>query len=227
MSGGKEGRHRAVAAVVDLVLPQRCAACGALGEACCRACGSVFDAPRRVYKRGAGSTTPVYALAGYTDPARALVLSYKERGRRELVKPLGRALASGVVALHGDREIWLVPVPSRRAAAMSRGGSHMLRLAGSAAASLAASGTAAGVAPALRMAAGTRDSVGLSASARVANLAGRIRPDPAGFPPPGAALVLVDDVVSTGATVAACTRILRRAGFSVDAVLALTATNGH
>jgi predicted amidophosphoribosyltransferase len=160
--------------------------------------------------------------------ARRLVLAYKERGRRDLAASLGSALAEAVPLLPkptrpGDSTTWLVPVPSRRRAARVRGGPHVQRLAGRCARSLAEAGRPAAMAPALRLDAGVRDAVGLDRRQRVANLAGRVRVRQAGAPPPGTSVVLLDDVVTTGATAAACTWALTDAGMVVTAVLALTA----
>jgi predicted amidophosphoribosyltransferase len=80
------------------------------------------------------------------------------------------------------------------------------------------------VAPALRLARGARDSAGLGAADRIANLSGRVRCHPPGAPPRGTPVVLVDDVVTTGATAAACVRALASAGLMTTAVLTLTAT---
>jgi predicted amidophosphoribosyltransferase len=99
-----------------------------------------------------------------------------------------------------------------------RGGEHMARLAQVAAGVCAP----AAVAPALCLTSGAHDSVGLTAVARRANLAGRVRLRPGGLPPPGTPVVLLDDVVTTGATAAACTSALKAAGVRVSAVLALT-----
>ncbi|MEV4599013.1 ComF family protein [Amycolatopsis sp. NPDC049253] len=116
----------------------------------------------------------------------------------------------------------LVPAPSRRSASRLRGGPHVQRLAEAAARSLAQTGAEAFVAPALALK-GARDAVGLSRAERVANLAGRLRFVPAGRPPPGSRVVVLDDVVTTGATAAACVRALADAGVSVSAVVALLA----
>jgi predicted amidophosphoribosyltransferase len=89
--------------------------------------------------------------------------------------------------------------------------------------SLARAGLPAAVAPALLLGAGARDAVGLDRAQRTANLAGRLQFCPAGAAPPGTPVVLLDDVITTGATAAACTRVLAEGGMSVAAVLTLTA----
>lgn len=103
----------------------------------------------------------------------------------------------------------------------------MTLLAERAAASLAGVGVAAAVAPALRVGPGVRDSVGLAAAARQANLAGRVLPRRAGLPPAGTAVVLIDDVVTTGTTAAACAAALLRTGVEVPAIVVLAAAGCH
>jgi predicted amidophosphoribosyltransferase len=172
----------------------------------------------------------VYALGAYCGRLRTALLAYKERGRRDLGVPLGGALATALLQLppgSGPGGMCLVSVPSRRSAAARRGGQHVTLLAQRAAAALADAGMAAAVAPALRMAPGVRDSVGLQAAARQANLAGRVLLRRAGLPPPGTSVVLVDDVVTTGATAAACVTTLLRAGVGIPTIVALAAAGRH
>ncbi|WP_410572559.1 hypothetical protein [Amycolatopsis sp. cmx-4-61] len=119
------------------------------------------------------------------------------------------------------RAICLVPAPSRPAAARVRGGPHVERLAHAAASVLAARGIEVTVAPALELAGAARDAVGLGREQRIANLAGRLKFREAGRPPPGLPIVVLDDVITTGATAAACTRALTAEGFAVSAVLTL------
>ncbi|HET6710981.1 MAG TPA: ComF family protein [Amycolatopsis sp.] len=121
------------------------------------------------------------------------------------------------------KAICLVPAPSRPSAARVRGGPHIERLADAAASVLAARGIEAVVAPALELAGSARDAVGLGREQRMANLAGRLRFRAAGRPPPGTRIVVLDDVITTGATAAACTRALAAEGFTVSAVLTLLA----
>jgi predicted amidophosphoribosyltransferase len=167
----------------------------------------------------------VFALARYRGVARRLLIAYKERGRRDLAASLGRALAEALVVLplRKCRAVCLVPAPSRRSAARVRGGPHIERLANAAASVLAERGFEVAVAPALELSGGARDAVGLDRAERVANLAGRLRFREAGRPPPGCPVVVLDDVITTGATAAACVRALEREGIEVAAVLTLLA----
>ncbi|SFB61993.1 hypothetical protein SAMN05216266_12956 [Amycolatopsis marina] len=167
----------------------------------------------------------MFALTRYRGVARRLVLAQKERGRRDLAAPLGAALARGLTSLPastGKGDVHLVPAPSRASAARLRGGSHVLALARHCAVGLRNEGVRAQVAPVLRLAAGARDAVGLDAEQRAANLRGRVRVASWRLPEPGARVILLDDVITTGATAAACVRALREAGIGVVAVLGLT-----
>lgn len=85
-------------------------------------------------------------------------------------------------------------------------------------------GIPAGVARALTLSGRAADSVGLNAAARAANLAGRLRAVPAQLPPAGTKVLLLDDVITTGATAAACVTALAAVDTKVTAVLSITAT---
>jgi len=211
---------------VDLVFPSRCAACHGEGGPCCATCRRVWGRAFRRYPPLLPST-PAYVLAFHRGTARELVLQHKERGRRDLARPLGDALARGLAEMPevsaGDTTCWwLVPAPSRRSAARVRGGSHTRALASRCAWQLARRGQAAAVAPALRLRGNGGDMAGLDREQRVCNLAGRMVTLRDGMPPVGSSVVLLDDVLTTGATAAAAVTALCGAGCGVRAVVTLT-----
>jgi predicted amidophosphoribosyltransferase len=163
------------------------------------------------------------AAGAYAGPVRPAVIAFKERGRAELAVPLGAALALSVAAVVSavpgpPRPVALVPVPSSRAALRSRGRDHVRELTGRAVAELRAAGVPASEARLLRRRGRARDSAGLSAAERRANLAGTFEraPGRSGYPR-GAVLVLVDDVVTTGATLTAAAAVLVPGGSGTDA----------
>ncbi|WP_324274228.1 ComF family protein [Blastococcus brunescens] len=202
-------RLRGVGAVLaDLVLPRTCAGCGIPGAVLCSPCARHLARPLPAAPRRVPWGFPPTAAAGrYAGPVRPAVLEFKERGRAELARPLGAALALAVAAvvsavpgpLASHRPVLLVPVPSSRAELRSRGRDHVRELTGRAVAELRAAGLPAAEARLLRRRGQVRDSAGMSVAQRRANLAGTFqRVDTR--PLPEALLVLVDDVVTTGAT---------------------------
>src|SRR5690606_10867842 len=98
LAGGRRRRAAGRVGLPDVVRPSRCAGCGAPGEACCLRCTREFTGPHPLPVT-LPSGTPAYAMAGYRGSARQVVLAFKERRRRDLAKPLGRVLASGVLNL--------------------------------------------------------------------------------------------------------------------------------
>lgn len=212
-----------LAGVLDLILPLQCGGCGAPStrwcDACARELSVAADQPHVVNPR-VDPLVPVFALGRYAGARRQAILSCKEQGRDDLIGPLARALATGVHRLLSwgivETPLTVVPAPTRRSAARRRGGDPVTRLARAAVA--AHPGIA--VAPVLRMRAMVRDSVGLGTMARERNVTGRVLLR--GHRPRTEVLV-VDDIVTTGATARESVRMLHAAGVRVAAVLALAA----
>jgi predicted amidophosphoribosyltransferase len=192
---------------MDLVLPRTCAGCGVPGVLLCPRCAGLLARPRLAApRRVPWGFPPAVAAGAYRGPVVPMVNAFKERGRAELAVPLGAALALAVATVAAavpERRgpVLVVPVPSSTAALRSRGRDHVGELAARAVTELCTAGMPAAGRPLLRRRGRVRDSSGLSAAQRRANLAGTFTLDPAGsLLPEGALLVLVDDVVTSGAT---------------------------
>lgn len=197
-------------------MPVECGGCRRPGERWCERCAAaVRDVPVRLRPR-LDPGIAVWSAGRYRGAAGRAVVALKEQHRRDLVAPLAATLAGTLLTLArwgelpGPDRLCLVPAPTRRAAARARGGDPVTRLARAAAERL---GDRVTVWPGLYTAGWARDSAGLDARGRSANLAAAVHIRRLPQPPPGAAIILVDDVLTTGATLRAATARLDRAGF--------------
>jgi predicted amidophosphoribosyltransferase len=165
----------------------------------------------------------------YEGRIRELIVAAKEHGRFGLVRPLGRLLAVPLEIALDRLELpscVLVPMPSAPAAVRERGHDAVLGTARVAARRLRRRGRAVTVVAALRSARDVRDQAGLSARQRAANLDGalRVAPTLARGRALRSPLVVVDDVITTGASAAEAVRALRAVGGRPVAVVTVAAT---
>jgi predicted amidophosphoribosyltransferase len=223
-----------LAALVDLVLPANCAGCEVRSSRLlCAACASEVAGamPHRVRPTPEPHGLPMtVALAAYEGAFSTAIVGYKDRGRRGLARPLGDRLADAVRAcVEAPTPVLLVPVPTTAAAVRKRHGDHLTGLARRAAGALRRSGWAAAVAFPVR-ALPRPDSARLSAAERAAAAGSAFATHPARLPAvrraveAGVTVVLVDDVMTTGATLSAVARTLDRAGVPVRHAAVLAAT---
>ncbi|MFI2200540.1 ComF family protein [Streptomyces sp. NPDC020192] len=194
--------------------------------------------PRRVRPVPEPAGLPVvHAAAPYAQEVRELLLAHKERGALSLAGVLGAALAravqagltgsgagagigigagpgsgadGGAVGSWSGGTVVLVPVPSARWAVRARGHDPVRRMALAAAGELRRAGTPARVAAVLRQRRPVADQAGLDARRRLENLSGALEVMAGGDRLLDAGqVVLVDDLITTGASLAEAARALR------------------
>jgi predicted amidophosphoribosyltransferase len=213
----------------DLVLGGSCVGCGTPGRALCRRCRASLPlrgAPCWPTPTPAGLALP-FAAGDYAGLLKVMVNAHKEEGVLALAAPLGAVLAAVVHDLVGAEAsrapVWLVPVPSRRAVVRARGHDPLLRVSRTAAALLRRGGVPASVHRLLTPRGRVRDQALLGAADRAANLAHSMSCRRA-VVDIAARVVVVDDVITTGATAREAQRALEEAGVPVTGVAAVAAT---
>jgi ComF family protein len=233
--------------VLDLVLPPTCLACrkpvgsaGGLCPACwrqmgfierpyCERLGTPFssDTGGPLLSPAAIAEPPAFerarAAARYSDVARDLVHLLKYGDRLDLARPLGSWMARAGAELLADADA-LVPVPLHWMRLWQRRFNQSAMLA-------RAISTLSGVPVSDHILARTKATVpqvGLARSERARNVQGAFTvPKVARIEVKGRKLVVIDDVLTSGATVSACANVLRRAGASRVDVLVLARVVGY
>ncbi len=232
-------RHLGVVAdrLLDLALPAACVGCGREGDAFCARCR-----PALAVRRGMPAGTPIGLpsdipapllqlewCAPFRGPVRDALHALKYAGERRLEEPLGAAVAARWREAGAGGDLF-VHVPVHRDRARDRGFDQAERIAMVAARRLGLEHR-----PVLERVRATTAQFHLDRRHRTANMAGafRIREPAAGGTAAGAAagadvgaarkaaaggevvgrwVVLIDDVVTTGSTLAACADALLAAG---------------
>ncbi|TMR05563.1 ComF family protein, partial [Actinomadura soli] len=201
-----------LADLIDLLLPERCAGCGGEPVLLCDACAMPLQGPARPARTAPDGLPPPWTITTYDGPLRTILSAYKERGRTALAVPLGEALATAIQAALTRLEpphtvVW---VPSRRGSFRRRGHDPLRGTVAVALHRLRAEGIPVTGLDALRQRRRVDDQAGLTAAQRLTNLDGALEATPPGMA--GRQVILVDDVVTTGASLAEAARALRAAG---------------
>lgn len=218
-----------LAGLAEVLSPMRCAGCDLPGsllctpcraalplippaEACPR-CGARTADGRCTECRGREFAFDAAACAGILDGPLSRMLSlYKDAGERRYAPILGALAADAAARWRGWADA-VVPIPSTRAARTRRGFDHVAPLASPVAGALGAP-----LLPCLR-AARRLDQRGLGREGRMANMAGAFEALLVDAAPQH--VVVVDDVMTTGATLNAAAVVLRSVGVSAVRVVSI------
>ncbi|WP_427383560.1 ComF family protein [Janibacter sp. G56] len=234
----------ALRAAADLVLPGQCAGCGAAGAMLCEGCSAAFAAGALGPGGLAASVVPDPVPRGLPPSTAwgrndgtvaALVRAHKDDDRRDLTPVLADALAGAIgvavrdspplraALLRGDGPILAVPVPTSRRARRRRGDHPFAAVVRAALAGMHAQEIT--LAPALRWRRRVGDQRGLGGRERAVNVEGAMGLDPGwAAAVAGAPCLVLDDVLTSGATLAEAARALRVAGSGPLAAATIAAT---
>lgn len=218
-------------AATDLLLGGRCVGCAEPGRPICGSCHSGLpDHARPAWPDPVppGLVQP-WACAAYDGVVRDLVLGLKERQLLSLTRPAAAMLAASVRAVERTGTIVLVPVPSRPSTVRARGHDPTWAITARAARLVSADGRDVTARRLLRLRPGVVDQAGLGAADRAANLAGSMACPSARLRRLGrrtdrAALVVCDDVLTTGSTAREAQRALENVGLEVAGIAVVAAT---
>lgn len=207
---------------LTLMAPPFCWACGSAApqdEPLCRRCrsGLCWLDPAPVEVAGVETWAPV----SYEGPARALVGALKFRGATGLASPMAAQIVAGAPMPFLNPAAALVPVPLLPARARRRGFNQAERLA----VAIARRTGSEPVDCLIRRGAGSTRQVGRGRAERLRGIAGSVALRKGVCCPSN--VILVDDVVTTGATVSACAVALRGAGARRVVALAYARTPGR
>lgn len=157
---------------------------------------------------------PVFALSPYGGAHRSVILAMKEKNNFAVRPHIGAVVDSAIKNLqargHVPEKLVLVPAPTQTRSATARGGDPVTDIC---------RGSTWPTAAILRTRAGTRDQTQLDAGGRRKNLLGRVVLREGRLP--SAPVLLIDDVVTTGSTLAASSERLLAAGVQVAGALVL------
>lgn len=224
--------RRSLAATLEMALPTICGGCSAPGATWCVACAD--ETSRATYREGARQVCPTpcpvgypptWAASPYDAGVRKALVAFKDGDRRDLTAVLAPMLSGAMAAAlagdlrlravlaSGNGPVFVIPVPSSPAAVRRRGDAPLELLTRAAVRQVGLSERELIVSSALRLRRRVADQAGLDHRQRADNLERAMQVKPRWQASiHGVTALLVDDVLTTGATLTEAARALSSGG---------------
>ena len=202
---------KSIRALQEIIFPSRCLGCGQLGLEICSLCRKNWHP--HIYRQWSQhlQTFPIYSAVTYSPIAGKVLLAAKENNLviadQLIYKALGHSLTFALREIGGD---FLIPIPSRRSVARSRGRQFIAALTYQLSAE-----TVLPVYENLEHIRRVRDQSSLDAKSRFHNLDGSMK----SLNFLSGKAIVIDDLVTTGATLQEAVRALRDRGIEVAAAV--------
>ncbi len=203
--------------LLNVILPTPCVICSKLGAPLCKSCSDSFHLD---FSQVEVSGVSGFALSDYSPEAALIINNLKEKG----ITSLSSCIANFAKQIWPEtlKDAILVPVPSSRANTKKRGFSHTALIAKAIARQMQGIRTR----DLLHSRSKRLDQVGLSPKQRVENMHGAFRAETRGFDPSNRPIVLVDDVLTSGATMSEAIGCLGDAGLEVTSFFVFARAGG-
>jgi predicted amidophosphoribosyltransferase len=202
---------KSIRALQEIIFPSRCLGCGQLGLEICSLCRKNWHP--HIYRQWSQHlpTFPIYSAVTYSPIAGKVLLAAKENNLviadQLIYKALGHSLTFALREIGGD---FLIPIPSRRTVARSRGRQFIAALTYQLSAE-----TGLPAYENLEHIRRVRDQSSLDAKSRFHNLDGSMK----SLNFLSGKAIVIDDLVTTGATLQEAVRALRDRGIEVAAAV--------
>lgn len=204
--------------ILNLLLPTPCVLCSKLGAPLCLTCIENFPTrPIPIELSGVHG----FAVSDYTEQAAIIVNSVKEKGLTSLTPAIADLITNAWPNSH--HAFTYVPVPSSQANTKKRGFSHTALLANELSKRVPESRTR----HLLRSFGSRADQVGLAPLERARNMDGAFKAELWGAQNQRGPIVLVDDVITSGATLKSAIRTLAESGLNAGSFLVFARAGGN
>lgn len=207
--------------VADLVLSRSCVGCGTFGATVCPECWSRIVDVHVPQVDDWPDDVPRWAASCYDGLTRDLIVEHKERGALTLSRPLGALLALSVATVMPTGPVSVVSIPAHDRSVRRRGFDSLELVAAQCVRHLNANGRSVDCPRLLHRVRDDGRQVGRGRTARRMAVTGTMRARPSRYQRP---MVLVDDVITSGATLTEAVRALRATGALIAGVATIAAT---